>query len=660
MILPAMIFFIGCSKDSSVSQPDPVNKNMDQLTVNPAFNFETVKNVTVTIKVQTPTPEALSGVPVKLYKGSPSNGGAYIETLVSDANGMISSVVVLPGYLDSLYIATDYIGLPNEISVPVSGTFVDFTYNKEVGGFLPKEGSSNQTQYKTLGSWNSNGVPSYLIKPRDVISQSLLNNINTSLPEQKSLITHHPQYLAGVETNVLLQDTCEVFVTFVHEGAGYKNVLGYYTYDKNNPPTKISDIEASMTIIYPNASYAGSGGGLYSGDKVKIGNFSANQAIGWFILSDGYSWPTLRNGNWRFFSHPNLNPEANASLRQHNVLLYDDASDRLIMGFEDIKRDESGCDNDFNDVLFYVTANPFAAIVVNNVAPLDSAADADKDGVTDTFDEYKTDPLRAFNNYTPAKNIYGTLAFEDLWPARGDYDFNDLVVDYNFNTVTNAQNNVVEMFADIKVRAVGGSFVNAFGFQLPVAASAVSSVTGHKLTEGYINLSANGTESGNSKATIIAFDNPIKVINGGGVTVNTIPGSTYYEPKSVSLKITFASAISKTALGTAPYNPFIVVNKVRGKEVHLPGSAPTDLADPSFFGKDDDRTVIAQGRYYKSSKNLPWAVHFGESFDYPVEKTEITSSYNYFAPWAESNAGVYKDWYNDKAGYRNTKNIFSR
>ncbi len=658
-LISGMALFSGCKEDNS-TQPVPVTKSIDQLTINSAFNFETTKNVSVTIKVQTPSADVMKGVPIKLYKDSPLSSGNYIETLASDDAGMISTSITLPGYTDSLYLVTDYIGLPSEIAVPITATGVEYVYNKlTTGGGFAKGGAFNQTQYKTLGTWNNAGVPNYLVTPRDVISQSLLNNINTSLPERSALPNHHPQYLAGVETNAILQDSAEVFVTFIHEGAGYKNVLGFYTYDRNSPPATIADIEQSMTIIFPNASYNGSGGGLSSGDKVKIGNFSANTVIGWFILSDGYDGLNVTNGKFRFFSNTNLNPETNTSLRQHNVLLYDAPSNRLILGFEDIKRDNAGCDNDFNDVLFYVSANPFSALVTNNVAPLDSAIDSDKDGVTDIFDEYKTDPLRAFNNYSPAKNVFGSLAFEDLWPARGDYDFNDLVVDYNYNLVANAKNKVVEMFAELKVRAVGGSFVNAFGFQLPVAASVVSSVTGQKLTEGYINLNANGTEAGNSKATIIAFDNPAKVINGGGVTINTTPGQPFYEPKTVSLKITFVSPVNKADLGTAPYNPFIIINKVRGKEVHLPGSSPTDLADTSFFGKDDDRTIISQGRYYKSIKNLPWAVNFAESFDYPVEKVQITSAYNYFAPWAESSAGIYKDWYGNKAGYRNAVNIFT-
>jgi LruC domain-containing protein len=47
-------------------------------------------------------------------------------------------------------------------------------------------------------------------------------------------------------------------------------------------------------------------------------------------------------------------------------------------------------------------------------------------------------------------------------------NFNDLVVDYNFNQVTNADNKVVEDAA-ITVRAIGASLKNAFSLQLNTA-----------------------------------------------------------------------------------------------------------------------------------------------------------------------------------------------
>jgi LruC domain-containing protein len=71
------------------------------------------------------------------------------------------------------------------------------------------------------------------------------------------------------------------------------------------------------------------------------------------------------------------------------------------------------------------------------------------------------------------------LAFEDNWPSKGDYDFNDVVVDYNINTVTNAQNQVVEVIGEFTLRASGATYNNGFGFQLDnIAPNKVTSVTG--------------------------------------------------------------------------------------------------------------------------------------------------------------------------------------
>jgi hypothetical protein len=89
--------------------------------------------------------------------------------------------------------------------------------------------------------------------------------------------------------------------------------------------------------------------------------------------------------------------------------------------------------------------SPYTAIKSDIYKKIDSPVDTDGDGVSDTKDDYPNDPNKAFDNIYPSNDAFGTLAFEDLWPAKGDYDFNDLVVDYNINQVTNAQNMIVEI-----------------------------------------------------------------------------------------------------------------------------------------------------------------------------------------------------------------------
>ncbi|MFM2368131.1 MAG: hypothetical protein RL619_427, partial [Bacteroidota bacterium] len=228
--------------------------------------------------------------------------------------------------------------------------------------------------FNYLGTYTSDGTPQYFVTS-DVVSAATLNLVHNSLPENYPVPVYNPQYISsGYDTDLILEKDADVWVTFVAEGAGYKNVLGYYTYDVNNPRT-VAPSASDITIVFPNVSAAGSGGSLVAGNKVKIGTFTAGTGIGWVLLANGWNGTQVTNGQWRLFSNPNFNPESSATLRQHNVLLKDVDNQRIILGFEDIRRDYGSCDNDFNDAIFYVTANPFDAFKTYNLADVSSATD---------------------------------------------------------------------------------------------------------------------------------------------------------------------------------------------------------------------------------------------------------------------------------------------
>jgi hypothetical protein len=227
-------------------------------------------------------------------------------------------------------------------------------------------------QYKYLGSYTADGTPLYFTQ-RDIIPQASLNKIKAALPENFPVPVYNPQYISsGYETDIRLTDSAAVYITFVGEGAGYKSTLGFYTYNLNAPRTT-APAKEDVTVVFPNISQLGSGGSLVPGDKVWLGNFPANTGIGFVLIADGWRNGAVTNGNWILYSNPNFNPESNTVLRQHNVVLYDSTSQHLILAFEDIRRDNGGCDNDFNDAMFYVTANPFTAIQNDNYTPIESA-----------------------------------------------------------------------------------------------------------------------------------------------------------------------------------------------------------------------------------------------------------------------------------------------
>lgn len=290
-----------------------------------------------------------------------------------------------------------------------------------------------------------------------------------------------------------------------------------------------------------------------------------------------------------------------------------------------------------------------------------NAPDQDGDGVPDTEDAFPRDPARAFNNYFPAIG-FGSLAFEDLWPGKGDYDFNDLVLDYRFKIITNAYNKVTEIAGTFVIRAIGAGLSNGFGFQLPGASllNADIVVAGSKLLENYISLNANGTEAGQAKTTVIVYDNVNRVMpSTSGFGVNVVPGAPYINPDTTTISMLFTpNKYSVVDIGLLNFNPFLIVNKERGKEIHLPDYPPTSLVNMAYFGTAQDNSDPNAGRYYKTNNNLPWAINIASSYDYTIEANQITSGYMKFATWAESSGTLFTDWYLNSSGYRNAASIY--
>lgn len=667
-----------------------LDEKLDDINTKIGFDFKTVKNIELTISTFDNSNQPLSGVGISIYSTNPlSENGSLIQNADSflmykgstTSNGKMISVIATPTYLDSLTILVNYIGLPTLHQVKIDSDKIAVN----IGGAVNQAATSAQkapgvltfptpkliSGFYVLGSWNSSGFPNYLTSAKDIISNDFLNDVNATLPENSKLQNTHPEYFNSEDDgSIILTKDAEVWVTFVHEGAGYKNTLGYYTHPTNTPPASKQAIR-DATIIFPNVSYSGSGGMLASGNKVQLlyldpqtntytNIFPAGTTVAWWFRSNGFGAGTLTSlsaGYNTFYSDVRFNPESNPALRKHNVLLRDDKRQLLLIGFEDIHREQKP-DDDFNDAVFYATASPYTAIKTDIYKKIDSPNDTDNDGVSDTMDDYPNDPNKVYNNYYPGVNQVGTLAFEDLWPIKGDYDFNDLVLDYTFNQITNAQNNIVELSAELTVRAIGASLRNAFAIELNTTVANIKSVNGQKFSKSIFALNTNGTEQNQSKAVIPVFDDSFNVLKFNGSIVNTINGGNSTPTQKITIKVEFNNPIPLTQFGTAPYNPFIVIGGDRGREVHLPGGAPTQLANASLFGTGDDNSNPSVQKYYMSDKYLPWAINIPVKFDYPVEKQDITKAFLMFNSWANSRGYNYMDWYINKNGYRDASKLY--
>lgn len=644
-----------------------------------SFNFKSTQSVALNMSFTDNLGSPFSGIKVLVWKSENGEKTENVFKAFTDENGSIQNTLELPQYVDRLIIETNFIGVPNNIYIPIEAgqAIVDYSNGQIVSKTIEANSSSksngsvaaaaseasNAVTINYMGQFDNRGVPAYLEPERDAISSTLLEYINASLPESQPVPQYHPTYLAnGKKTTLDIEDFCDVWITFVHEGAGWRNAIAFYTYPTGTPPQSLDDID-KIDVIFPNLSYSGSGGGMTSGDKVNIGQFEAGTSIGLVLLADGWDGSNSEDYQHIVYADKNLNPEPNDDLKQHNVLLWDAENELFLMGFEDVRRDDIPfkCDQDFNDAILFITSNPIEAISTDNVSPIDrpGTLDSDGDGINDQLDEYPNDPNKAYDSYYPSSTSYGTFAFEDNWPDYGDYDFNDLVIDYQFKHTLNSDNDIVAMAPKFKIRAIGAGYRNGFGFATDLLPSDVTSVTGSTINGAGVTLNGNGTESGQTNAVFIVTTNVHDHFATGGF-VNTEEGATHHDPQEVTLEIEFSNPKTYAQIGTTPYNPFVIISQNRGREVHLPGYAPTDLVDTSLFGTQDDDTDLDIGQYYRSKTDLPWGIHLPESFAYPKEKVDIRSGHLRFNDWAKSFGYSYLDWYRDQTGYRNTNKIYTR
>lgn len=282
--------------------------------------------------------------------------------------------------------------------------------------------------------------------------------------------------------------------------------------------------------------------------------------------------------------------------------------------------------------------------------------DTDSDGANDNIDEYPNDPLLAFNNYYPNKLETATVGFEDLWPSKGDYDLNDLVVDFRHNMITNAQNKIAKYVGYYRLRAAGGAQKIAFCMRLPLGPSIAQNLTGAT------------QEAGHDKLVFQLFINSKNEL----ASWNTVMSQEKADPKEYNVSFTVNNGPTLASIGgVTSFDPFIWMNeavKGRGYEIHVPGNAHSVLANSQLFGYADDNTDASKSKYYLTKNNLPWGIIVPKTFDYCQELSQlglnpnpdITQVYLHFAQWAQSGGLIYKDWYENKEGYRNADYIYTK
>ncbi len=514
-------------------------------------------------------------------------------------------------------------------------------------------------------------IDSFLTIPEDI-----MDFVGGVLPESSNAGASFVSDLYS--PNLLLDEDATVQVSFLWEGAGYKNAFGYFTYAEN-PDGSVTIHDKQL--ILTNSSFPGAGQ-LATGDTVTLRDkdklvrvFPAGTRIGFFILADSFGRDNLVS-EWDpetaiapstdpqvnktqvnracYTTIDRINPEVHnnhADLSRHFVMLrldgrpgFLDGNDFLVTGLEDLDR-SANSDDDFNDIVFLVTADPPTAISEDDQFHF-SEGDPDEDGVESPDDQYPTDPERAFVTRYPTHGEY-TLAVEESYPDIGDYDFNDVVIAYHIVLVTNADNDVTDVMGTYHLVARGAERDHRFGLHIP---GLPLDATGTVQVERFVDSGEQTLEPVITVQDIISlhgrridtlFPSTISALRPAhqSFTNTSSDAGPDCGAASVRFVMTFDTAIDPAVLGSVPFDPYVSIHQYPHEwDIHMVGKSgfsdrpvdlPAESGDSSFL--DDD--------------GMPFMLHFPGRWRFPLETIPVSSAYDDFSTWRLTNGASHSDWY---------------
>ena len=648
--------------------------------------------------------------------------GEYIDETIkpiyagyTDKNGVFDETVTLPAYAKVLHIVTGnfLIGLRRTVVEVVNGEARAIVENpmkdvqkapeinaaRRVAGtgtatndlskmsHLYKKSDGTQV-YKpwsaALGTWNSaSGRPNYLLDKSDqtlinkglMFSEEEFNGMyGTACDALNSGTNLKEQYRAASDLH-LIKDS-EISITAMGSSTCWNSSLGYYYYNENNPPKNQMDLNIIMLFPntqdgewprgnYPNNNYNGNIGTL-RGDVVQLmyypptadggidtshGStiFPAGTKIGFMLKTNAWGqrgsdyaingssyagkkniWASTTDGMSGAYDSgvkfPNTNGEARSAKFAYTA---PNGNEYVVVSFED------ACDDkDYDDLMFAL--NPANAF--------------------DLSDAPKIESRRA--------TVEGVYGFEDKWPAEGDYDMNDLMInckhELEFYTHVDGSkklnkerfylttyHNYITLKDGLAVDLQGSDIATIYVNKLLPGQTEFASTNYNMYNKMYYYLPEITWDKGESRMWYLTDD----ITKGENKA--TGEGVTWV------FEVTYTKAINK---GQTTIRPFLWRKLENGKqlEVHLPWNEPTKKVDTTLFGTLADRSNPSTKRsngqkmYYVGSGEFPFAFYL-EGVNIDVFKNTILKAENeskridtffpQFLDWSISEGKRNSDWY---------------
>ncbi len=526
---------------------------------------------------------------VRIYADNPEKGGnpKQLYAAYTDKSGLYNGKITLPGeYIGKTVYACAYgICIPATVSV----TGMKFT------------NADNHPQTRGLE-----------------VDKELCERLKDEFMSRLNENTDHTQEVEGqgdINLNIT-EDNTEVLISFIYSGASIGSRIYYYYYPTGyaennggehpgsrnyfyNPDKKYGDFEL-IANRFKNDKFL-----LFAHEGVDHNGFLNNGCNNDFIgisqhlkfygekgtdeegkdFPKGYSIGLFIQSTWadRFRplftdtwcnSYRNNDYEAWVHNNRQAGRFKDSESGKIIYGFEDLPlnlNDGHLCDKDYNDFLFVISTD-FSNIEEGNIPEL-------SDDITERHE--------------------GTLLYEDLYPSEGDYDMNDVIIEYTWTKHFNSKNELIKIDYEFTPTHNGASLTSDFSLMI----------------DGFVN-------------------NPIEI---------------FKDHKSV-IGQTFTGSITEGVAGKQKddiswndFNPFITIEK-NGREVHLTKKRASIHANQEGLNE-------YQKNYVSFNKNkageYPFAMDIARKGFTPVKESQrIERNYPQYKQWVETEGKECADWYN--------------
>ena len=698
MLLTLMSVMMFSCKDKDLYDPNAVKPGEEQKVAN-TFDFSTVQDVMLTVDYSafnTHGPVFFS-----IYHENPFVGEGEDEHLdenikpiyedYTDKSGRFNQTVELPAYAKHLYVVTGNFFVTERLmetdvqnggakaTAKSAGTraasravtrrgaqtndvskMPQLSFNVDDNG--NKIGERVYQDWQTpLGTWDDrSGAPSYLIDKSKVDQELIFSDedmeglyatvsqvLNANKACRKTYRDHE---------DLVLDKASEVTITMLGGSTCWNSSLGYYYYEVGKEPTDTKDL--NIIMLFPNTQdgngtrfdsrkndYNGNIGvnrgdaiqlmyypNIADGDLSVVSNvFPANTKIGFILKSHGWG---MQGEDYVIKGFAENDRKYNVWGASTPGLSYC----KVPAGFENKKSPYQypNPDGDSRSAKFaYKTVDGGKYAIVSFE---DACNDEDYDDII-----FALKPIDAFKPLPEIESdrvvTEGVYAFEDLWPAQGDYDMNDVVVDFKHEREM-TRNNTTENFNTIYQTFYLTTYQN---YVTLVSGLALKLNTKKKPTSIVMKKIASGSDDEET----VTFEND---------------GSIYYLTNDVKaelgttyiLELFYKDGVGKDDL--ASVEPFIFRKEANDQEweVHIPYEVPTAKMDFSYFGKGDDASKVSDNIFFVRSGNYPFAFYLAgvniDAFKDTIllranESKMIDKLYPDFLDWSLSKGTEKPQWY---------------